>query len=281
MDGSVKLKDLALLKTLNNKEGWIVKIFKKKKLCGVQLEAGHIITVQFKNIECSEPKEKPTKEGGEGDLKKEEGGEGEPKKEQEGEGGTGWEPLKEHDTPEGAATDGGDGAGVLPGEYENAMSAEESAQQAAGAGGAEAQLAQAATLGRDPLDLNDDASVASSALSHVAELLGFADSVGKTSVAGSQTSKLPSMVGSVGKTSVVREAPDLNDDTSVAGSAVSHAASLVGSVFDIPSAPSATGSQTSKPPSVAGSAGKNLVAGLQASKLPSIAGSGGRMAATD
>ena len=62
--GSIKLQDLQQLKALNDKEGWVVKIFQKKKLCAVELEDGLVVTVQFKNIKCTDPKEMPEKATG-------------------------------------------------------------------------------------------------------------------------------------------------------------------------------------------------------------------------
>jgi hypothetical protein len=66
MKGFVKLQGLKQLHKLNDKEGWVIKIFKQQKNCAVHLEAGPVVTVQFKNIKCaSEPKEMPSLPEGE------------------------------------------------------------------------------------------------------------------------------------------------------------------------------------------------------------------------
>jgi len=65
MDGFIKLQGLKQLQNLNDKEGRVIKIFKKQKHCAVQLEAGPVVTVQFKNIKCAEPKEMPSLPEGE------------------------------------------------------------------------------------------------------------------------------------------------------------------------------------------------------------------------
>jgi hypothetical protein len=65
MKSFAKLQGLKQLQNLNDKEGRVIKIFKQQKHCAVQLEAGPVVTVQFKNIKCAEPKEMPSLPEGE------------------------------------------------------------------------------------------------------------------------------------------------------------------------------------------------------------------------
>jgi hypothetical protein len=61
VDLSVRLHNMLLLKMLNDREGWVSKVFEQRKMCAVELETGQTVTVLFKNVRCSEPKERPPK----------------------------------------------------------------------------------------------------------------------------------------------------------------------------------------------------------------------------
>ena len=61
IDRSVKLHGMVLLKTLNGREGWILKIFEKQRMCAVALENGQTVTVPSRNIKCSGQKDRPTR----------------------------------------------------------------------------------------------------------------------------------------------------------------------------------------------------------------------------
>ena len=58
-DLHVELHSLNLLPGLNDSKGTIVKLYKKRRMCVVDLEDGQSVTVQFKNIRCSEPRQQP------------------------------------------------------------------------------------------------------------------------------------------------------------------------------------------------------------------------------
>ena len=78
-DLDVELHSLILLPGLNSNKGRIAKLYRKRRLCVVDLEDGQTVTVQFKNIRCSEPSQQPAPEGeGEAQQSQQDGGPCEP-----------------------------------------------------------------------------------------------------------------------------------------------------------------------------------------------------------
>lgn len=196
MNCSVKLHGLVRLKAVNDREGWVVKLFKQKHFCAVELDDGHVVTVAFKHVKCSEPKEKP-------------------KRDAEGE-----------DAAEGKRRDAGgsvdDTAGVLPGEAtldqngtvveqeipedKDDDAAGEKEEERAATTTEEAEKAGASAMAVGVADADDAASVAQSIGSLVGSIIASlpgAPAAKAPSVAGSQTGsqagKAPSVAGSVGK----------------------------------------------------------------------------------
>lgn len=56
-DLAVELHSLALLASLNGKQGKIVKLYNKQRHCAVELHDGKVVTVKFKHIKCCSPLE--------------------------------------------------------------------------------------------------------------------------------------------------------------------------------------------------------------------------------